>query len=155
MNQESTHDDHQPRDKPEKYLRLLDNTKLGEQLSTPAGRRTALYDMLAGHPDPMWREMGEQMRNGQMRPADIFGVPAYREHVLKGLEQAKERHQEMFGAVEQAAAGNTQNPDEASDLPDATPPEPTTSDGARPPAQLRTAQNDVELDELPINWVRR
>lgn len=133
----------QPRNGPEKYVHLMANTELGKKLATPAGRRAALYDMLAQHPDPTWREMGEQMRNGQMRPSDLFAIPAYREHLMAGLEQAKERHEEMFGAVEQSAAGG-----DTSQAPEA-PAAPTTPRGGT------SARDDDDPDELPINWVRR
>lgn len=129
----------EPRQGPEKYLDLMANTELGRRLATPAARRSALYDMLAAHPDPVWREMGEQLRNGSMRPSDMFAVPAYRERVMAGLEQAKERHAELFGAVERAVAGE-------SDPGPATPP---------PPARPTPPPDDDEPDEVPINWVRR
>jgi hypothetical protein len=116
---------------PEKYIDLMGHTELGQRLATPAGRRTALYDMLANHPDPVWREMGEQLKTGRMRPSDMFAVPAYREHLMAGLEQAKERHGELFGAVAAAA----------------TEPAPTPR-GPSP-------RDEDEPDEVAINWVRR
>lgn len=135
----------QPPHGPEKYLNLMGHTELGQRLATPAGRRAALYDMLATHPDPVWREMGEQLKTGRMRPSDMFAVPAYREHLMAGLEQAKERHGELFGAVETAA---TASPD---DKPAETAPQ------ARNPGSPsnRPARDEDELDEVPINWVRR
>lgn len=125
----------QPTHGPEKYLNLMGHTELGQRLATPAGRRTALYDMLASHPDPVWREMGEQLKTGRMRPSDMFAVPAYREHLMAGLEQAKERHGELFGAVETAATA---------------PPEETAT---RP--SVPSTRDEDEPDEVPINWVRR
>lgn len=122
----------QPAHGPEKYLNLMGHTELGQRLGTPAGRRTALYDMLASHPDPLWREMGEQLKTGRMRPSDMFAVPAYREHLMAGLEQAKERHGELFGAVEKDATTPS----------DETPVVPSNRD-------------EDEPDEVPINWVRR
>ena len=115
---------------PEKYMALMGHTELGQRLATPAGRRAALYDMLANHPDPLWREMGEQLKTGRMRPSDMFAVPAYREHLMAGLEQVKERHGELFGAV-------------AADAPQAGVP------------RGSSRRDEDEPDEVPINWVRR
>ncbi|MFI7672814.1 hypothetical protein [Actinophytocola sp. NPDC049390] len=126
----------EPRHGPERYLDLMANTDLGKRLATPAGRRSALYDMLAAHPDPVWREMGEQLKNGSMRPSDMFAVPAYRERVMAGLEEARERHAELFGAVEQATEQAAEGPGTAAPQPAAVP-------------------DEDEPDEVPINWVRR
>ncbi|WP_026931270.1 hypothetical protein [Glycomyces tenuis] len=103
MSEAETPDDEIPESGPERYMRLLEGTPLGEQLATSEGRRKALYDMLADHPDPLWREMGEQLKDGRMRPIDMFATPAYREHLLAGLESAREHQDEMFEAIEAAA----------------------------------------------------
>lgn len=138
----------QPPHGPEKYLDLMGHTELGQRLATPAGRRTALYDMLASHPDPVWREMGEQLKTGRMRPSDMFAVPAYREHLMAGLEQAKERHGELFVAVETAATASPASPDD-------NPAETTTRTRAPGGPPSRSTRDEDDLDEVPINWVRR
>ncbi|GAB4005726.1 hypothetical protein GCM10029992_54440 [Glycomyces albus] len=67
--------DEQNRPGVEELLGRLEQTPLGERLSTPAKRQAELYDLLASHPDPLWREMGEQLKSGKMRTMDIFATP--------------------------------------------------------------------------------
>lgn len=86
----------------ERLLGRLERTPLGERLSDPAKRQAELYDLLASHPDPLWREMGGQLKDGQMRASDVFATPAYHDRLREGLERAKERQDELVEALGRA-----------------------------------------------------
>lgn len=88
---------------PEGLVRRLQGTPLGDRLDSRDKRRTALFDMLANHKDPMWREIGQQLKNGQMKPTDLLATPVYRQHLLDGLEAAKERIDELPDLIERGA----------------------------------------------------
>jgi hypothetical protein len=60
-------------------LRTLAETSLGERLSNPAARRERAAEALLRHPDPVLREIGQQIRDGSMRPSDVLRIPAYRD----------------------------------------------------------------------------
>jgi hypothetical protein len=70
--------------------------------------RTKLYKALADHPDPMWREIGGQLRDGKMTLRDIYRVEAYREHLHEGFEKNRHRFVESVRQatqqLEEAAA---------------------------------------------------
>ncbi|WP_100443975.1 hypothetical protein [Glycomyces xiaoerkulensis] len=87
---------------PERVLRGLEGTPLGERLSTPRQRQEELYDLMAAHEDPLWREMGEQLKSGAMTLSDALATPAYRDHLTESLELAKERQTELYEAVERS-----------------------------------------------------
>lgn len=98
-------DDRSPQGRfdPERLVQRLQGTPLGDRLDSPDKRRTALFDMLATHKDPMWREIGQQLKNGQMKPTDLLATPVYRQHLLDGLEAAKERIDELPDTIERGA----------------------------------------------------
>jgi rubrerythrin len=98
-------DDRSPQGRfdPEGLVRRLQGTPLGERLDSRDKRRRALFDMLANHKDPMWREIGQQLKNGQMKPTDLLTTPAYRQHLLEGLEAAKEQIDELPDTIERGA----------------------------------------------------
>jgi len=58
-------------------LEHLDQSPLGQRLRETGSRRRMIYEALSRHPDPVLREIGRQVVDGQMRPADILRVPAY------------------------------------------------------------------------------
>ena len=45
----------------------------------------ARYERLAGSADPLLREIGEQLRLGQVTPAGLLAIPEYREVIRRGL----------------------------------------------------------------------
>lgn len=98
-------DDRSPQGRfdPEGLVRRLQGTPLGERLDSRDKRRGALFDMLANHKDPMWREIGQQLKSGQMKPTDLLTTPAYRQHLLDGLEAAKEQIDELPDTIERGA----------------------------------------------------
>jgi hypothetical protein len=85
-------DDSQP---PEVRIRELiadiRDSPMGQRLSDVSFRRQHAYEALTRNADPVLREIGEQLRDGRMRPADILRVPAYREAFQQAAEQAAER----------------------------------------------------------------
>lgn len=98
-------DDRSPQGRfdPEGLVRRLQGTPLGDRLDSRDKRRGALFDLLANHKDPMWREIGQQLKSGQMQPTDLFTTPVYRQHLLDGLEAAKEQIDELPGTIERGA----------------------------------------------------
>ena len=93
----------EPRFEPERIAGRLQGTPLGDRLDSREKRRSALNDMLAGHPDPMWREIGRQLQSGEMKPSDMITTPAYRQHLFDGLEAAKARIADLPEAIERGA----------------------------------------------------
>lgn len=98
-------DDRSPQGRfdPDRLVRRLEGTPLGDRLDSRDKRRTALFDMLANHNDPMWREIGQQLKSGQMTTTDLLTTPAYRQHLLDGLEAAKEQIDELPDTIERGA----------------------------------------------------
>jgi hypothetical protein len=45
----------------------------------------ARYERLCGSGDPVLREIGTQLRGGQVRPAELLAVPEYRRAIRRGV----------------------------------------------------------------------
>jgi len=69
----------------ERFLDAIHRGPYGEQMRDASWRRSQLYDMLSGSRDPLWREIGEQLRSGVMTLSDILRVESYRQHMFEGL----------------------------------------------------------------------
>jgi hypothetical protein len=69
----------------------LDRSPLGQRLRDRSFRRQHAYHALLRNPDPTMREIGEQLRDGRMRSADILTVPAYLEAFRRGADRAAQR----------------------------------------------------------------
>jgi hypothetical protein len=69
----------------------LDRSPLGQRLRDRAMHRRHAHVALLRNPDPTMREIGEQLRDGRMRPADILTVPAYLEAFQRGADRAAQR----------------------------------------------------------------
>jgi hypothetical protein len=78
-----------------------------------SSRRNALYRLIADHPDPLWREMGQQLRDGHLRPMDVLSTPQYREQLQAGMADGLARLTQMVGALEDhlSAEATEQTPD--------------------------------------------
>jgi hypothetical protein len=76
-------------------LAALDDDPLAREMAAPA----QLYDLLARSDDPVWREIGQQLRDGRMDLRDVVQVEAYRRHLHRELTQ----HEHRFGDVISAA----------------------------------------------------
>jgi hypothetical protein len=72
-------------------LRELDATPAGRELLSPAARRQRAAEVLLGSPDPVLREIGEQVRDGRIRLADAIRIPAYAEAFSNAARQAAGR----------------------------------------------------------------
>lgn len=83
-------------------LRLIDRSAYRDQLADVQGRRRLVFEALASHENPMWREIGEQLRDGRMEIRDVLRVQAYWEKVQQGLaEHGEEFRQAAIDAKEQ------------------------------------------------------
>ncbi|HEY8452842.1 MAG: hypothetical protein FWJ70_14150 [Micromonosporaceae bacterium] len=83
-------------------LRLIDRSAHRDQLADAQSRRRLVFEALANHADPMWREIGEQLRDGRMGIRDVLRVQAYWDKVQQGLaEHGDEFRRAMIDAKEQ------------------------------------------------------
>ena len=69
-------------------------------LQDTATRRHQLYQLIAEHPDPLWREIGQQLRDGQLRPTEVLSIPEYRDQLRTGMADGLERLTQMVDALE-------------------------------------------------------
>jgi hypothetical protein len=58
-----------------------------------------LYRLLAASDDPVWREIGQQLRDGRMSLRQVVQVEQYRRHLHRGLAE----HGHRFGEAVTAA----------------------------------------------------
>ena len=70
-------------------------------------RRRMLYDLLARNDDPMLKEMGRQLRDGQMSLLDLANTSVYREHLF---ETARERYEESEDSIRTFQGENKSKP---------------------------------------------
>jgi hypothetical protein len=68
-------------------MRLAPGSEYGDLVAHETFRRRKLYELLANSDDPLWKEIGTQLRDGQMQPRDMLGVDAYRTHLVESLEK--------------------------------------------------------------------
>jgi len=47
------------------------------------------YQRLLAHDDPVVREIGEQLRDGEVRPRDLLRDPEYRQVIQRGLARLR------------------------------------------------------------------
>lgn len=86
-----SHDDGPPPDL-DSLSDLLDQSSYGGATTSPEELQQRMFEQLAGSDDPMWREIGQQLRDGQMSLRHVLQVDAYWQHVVSGLDE----HQEAF-----------------------------------------------------------
>lgn len=95
---------------PEELHELAAHDQRYADLLDPQRRRDLLFRMMADSGDPMWREIGQSLRDGSMGLRDILRVEAYREKVETGLAtHAEHFHQSLHDATE-ALRADTQRP---------------------------------------------
>jgi hypothetical protein len=68
-------------------MRLAPDGEYGDLIAHETLRRRKLYELLANSDDPLWKEIGTQLRDGQMQLRDIFGVEAYGTHLIDTIEK--------------------------------------------------------------------
>lgn len=99
----STDDTRDPAATIRELVSELEGTALGERMHDPEFRRRHAYGALQHNPDPIMREIGQQLRDGSMRPADVLRVPAYAEAFLRSTEDAARRLEPKKIAAELSA----------------------------------------------------
>jgi hypothetical protein len=97
------------------------DSPVGDRLRDPDTRRRHAYDALLHNPDPVLREIGEQLCDGRMRPSDILRVPAYAEAFRHAARSAQERlhPREIVKELEELVA-KSRDDRRAQDTPPAT-----------------------------------
>ena len=70
---------------------LIRELETAEWRSDPAQRRQRMYEVLSRHPDPVLREIGRQLADGRMRPADVLRSASYTEAVRAAAIRAARR----------------------------------------------------------------
>lgn len=71
-------------------MRLIERSPYRDQIADVQGRRQRVFEALADSDDPMWREIGEQLRDGRMEIRDVLRVEAYWDKVQQGLAEHRE-----------------------------------------------------------------
>lgn len=96
---------HPPLPDPSVLQRLLESSPRYSELADPDTRRRHVFDALANSDDPMWREIGQQLRDGRLRPRDLLGIDAYAEKIQQGLAaNAEQFHANMAEAAAELQA---------------------------------------------------
>lgn len=110
-----------PMDKIERLTALAAQHPKLQAAADPANRHAKLYRMLASHPDPMWREIGSQLRDGKMTLREMYANAEYRKHVHKGMKANREK----LGSAIDAALKRLEETS-GDDTTDRKPPKPRT-----------------------------
>jgi hypothetical protein len=84
------------RPSPAELLRRLNDLPVGQELRNTSRRRTVEYDRMAASSDPLIREIGEQLRDGTMRPIDIARSSHYRGVLDRGMRELQDTDPEQF-----------------------------------------------------------
>lgn len=74
------------KDQPTDALSRILNSEIGAILSDPRESRRRVYAAMADHPDELIREIGEQLRDGVIQPAELTRAGAYRDVILRGID---------------------------------------------------------------------
>jgi hypothetical protein len=69
----------------------LDGTSFAVARRGPAARRQRAYEALLLNPDPVMREIGEELRDGRITLADIVRIPAYADAFREAASRAIDR----------------------------------------------------------------
>ena len=71
-------------------LAKFEQTSDGWLLHDSVSRRRRLAELMAEHNDPLVREMGKQLRDGQATPQQLLSVPQYWEALQQGVANLAE-----------------------------------------------------------------
>jgi hypothetical protein len=78
----------------------MDRTPYGAALRDTVRRRQVVYEAMMTSSDPIARELGQQLRNGNMAPRDLLTLPEYREFFAQGFTAAARLDlEELAGAA--------------------------------------------------------
>jgi hypothetical protein len=77
-------------------MRLAPDSAYGDLVTHETRRRHKLYELLADSDDPMWKEIGTQLRDGQMQLHEIFRIEAYASHLTDTVDKHARDFPEML-----------------------------------------------------------
>ncbi|WP_422733855.1 hypothetical protein ACN26Y_28440 [Micromonospora sp. WMMD558] len=78
-----------PPARPEDILAAVDRTPYGEVLRDQSRRRQLVYEAMMSGPDPIGREIAQQLRSGSVTPRDLLAVADYREFFSRARADAE------------------------------------------------------------------
>ena len=83
-------------------MRLVERSPDHRQIADPQSSERQLFARLADHADPMWREIGQQLRDGQMGVRRIAEVEAYWDHLQQELARQRDSFRRAVAATKAA-----------------------------------------------------
>jgi hypothetical protein len=95
-----------------RLIAALDRGPLGEVLRDDHRRRAAVYERMADSSDPLTREIGQQLRDGVLRPQDLLKDPEYRRFLDRGVERLHDLDLDELTRQAEAAAADAGEPEE-------------------------------------------
>lgn len=84
------------------FMRLIARSPDRDRLADPQALERQLFARLAEHDDPMWREVGQQLRGGQMDVRRVAEVGAYWDHLLSELVRQRDSFHRAVAATREA-----------------------------------------------------
>lgn len=112
-----------------RLMAALDRTPIGDVLRDDQRRRAAVYERMATSSDPLTREIGQQLRDGVLRPQDLLKEPEYRRFLDRGVERLRELDLDELTRQAEAAAGEAAEPAEPDEDRSAPPEDEPPADG--------------------------
>jgi hypothetical protein len=94
-------DDQRPSATLDDVLAAVERTSYGELLHDDQRRRHELYELMAVSDDPLVREMGQQLRDGLLRPRDLLSDPDYADGLIRGCQRLGELAVDLDDVVTQ------------------------------------------------------
>jgi hypothetical protein len=85
----------------ESMMELVERSAYHDLFGDQRSRRRRFFDALAASDDPMWREIGNELRDGRIALRDVLGVGAYREQVERGFAENQEAFQEALAQAKE------------------------------------------------------
>lgn len=74
---------------PEDVIAAVDRTPYGEILRDESRRRQMVFEAMMAGPDPIGREIGQQLRSGNVTPQDLLALPDYQEYFSRARADAE------------------------------------------------------------------
>ncbi|MET7962209.1 hypothetical protein [Micromonospora zamorensis] len=100
-----------PSTRPEDVLAAVDRTPYGAVVRDEARRRQMVYESLISGPDPIGREIGQQLRDGNLSPRDLLTVGDYQAFLSRARAQAERLELADLAAAAHSAATDNPDPD--------------------------------------------
>ncbi|MEO3770563.1 hypothetical protein [Micromonospora sp. B9E7] len=89
---------------PADVLAAVDRTPYGAVVRDEARRRQMVYESLISGPDPIGREIGQQLRDGNLSPRDLLTVGDYQGFLGRARAQAERLDLDDLAAAARSAA---------------------------------------------------